>query len=409
MKTKVFLILGDFINVILLYFLVISVVSVVDTGKEITITRYEYLAIGVLLVVFYFVREYLTHIILFTLANAGAFAAALALAPTLGAKVRIGIVAGVFLIFNYWYWVNGRGSSAIDIHWALVGVLMAVSIAGAYRHTDMLVVRSFYLTVAFVALQALKEILLNAYELANTHQLTNDMPVREIYRNSFVFAGIIIALCVVVMVFINTDKLVNVLSGFAEYILLILLYLVKKLLVFDKKRPQEVTPDELPRLRNSIETQNPGILDQILNVIEALIVVFVLVLIIIGIVKAVRTFFREYVHRERNVRRGTVFKKNNEVREKISRNDKASSTGSAFRRTNYEKVRYMYKKKMVSFIKKGKPVLETATPWENATAVSRNNGPDIGNMTGIYEKIRYGCNEVSNEEVAAMKESIRHI
>ena len=65
MKTKLFPVITDAINLILLYMLVIGACSILEVGMEISIGTYLMVAVAFALVAFYLLREYVTKLWLF--------------------------------------------------------------------------------------------------------------------------------------------------------------------------------------------------------------------------------------------------------------------------------------------------------------------------------------------------------
>ena len=59
--------------------------------------------------------------------------------------------------------------------------------------------------VAFVVLILIRNLLANFYELTQTGQLDEDMPVKEIFRNDTLITAVIIALITGAMLFVGNS------------------------------------------------------------------------------------------------------------------------------------------------------------------------------------------------------------
>ena len=409
MKAKRFLIYVDCINIILLYLIVIAAYTLFfEPSMKAKVSLFEYLAVGGLLVYFYFVRDYIESLVFYLIANCLAVAA-MFLAPDFHSKLRLVAFAIGCFIINVYYWMNDRASSAMDIHFGMVAELVGVGAISAYLGYDILTVRVFYFAVAFVFLQCLKTLFDNTYELLISGQVTEDMPVQEMFRNNYFFAGIIMAICIFLMLFVRADGLIQLLRSVAFYVGKGIMFLAGKVLNFFASF-LEVDSGEMLELESSVgEVEEVGVLGQLWEIVSALLILAIVVLVLFYVVKGIRSFFKEYRRRDRKKHSTMVFKTENEVRERLERDDKSRGTGSFFRRTNNEKIRYIYKKKMLSYIKKGNAIKGTNTPVENAGVLLNCGGPDIGKMTALYEKTRYSGREATAADVSAMKESARGV
>ena len=410
MKAKRFLIYVDCINIILLYLIVISAYNLLfQSGMELNVGAFEYITIGAAFIYFYFVREYIGNLFVYFLANAAALAAVFFLAPDFHSRLRSVAFILICLILNAYYWMNDRASSAMEIHWGLGTELIAVALVAAYFDCDELVTRTFYFAVAFIVLQALKVLFENTYELLISGQMTDDMPVKEILRNDYLFAGIVVTISVLLMVFVRADGLIHYLRSFAYLIIKGFMRVVAAILkvmndLFELDNGQMTTMgDAAP------EIEEVGVLGQVWETVSALLILLVLIVVGFYIIRGFISFFKNYIRRDRIKHSTKTIESRNEIHERLERVEKTRGTGSIFRRTNSEKIRYIYKKKMQSYIKKGNEIKGTNTPVENKDALLQKGGPDIGKMTVLYEKARYSGTEASAEDVAAMKECSRGV
>ena len=79
-----------------------------------------------------------------------------------------------------------------------------------------------------------------------------------------------------------------------------------------------------------------------------------------------------------------------------------------FFKTNAEKVRYIYRKELLSYKHKGADVRETKTPDENKREIYDYKGHDISVATRIYEKVRFCIGyEATKQDVSDIKAGVR--
>ena len=135
--------------------------------------------------------------------------------------------------------------------------------------------------VAFVVLVLIRNMIANFYELTQTGQLDDDMPVREIFRNDMVITSVIIALIAGAMLFVRADKLILALYriGYAFW---------RKLSSFlsvmpeDNEQPINPPMQEMDLLLEELATQegDAGLLGVILRLIGAGLVLMSIVVIV---------------------------------------------------------------------------------------------------------------------------------
>lgn len=409
MKTKRFLIYVDCINIILLYMIVISAYNLLfQPTSGVWVSTFEYVAIGGLFIYFYLVREYIENLYLYLLANCVAVAAMFFLAPNPHIRIRIVIFTVACFILGVYYWLNDSANSAMEISWGMIVALIGISLGAAYCDYEELIIRTFYFAVAFVVLQSLKNLFNNTYFLLKSGQMTDEMPVQEIFRNTYLTAGLVIVTSVLLMVFVRAERMIHFLRSIAFYVVRGLMYLV--IMFYNFIGSLFDYTEEIPLDNNTVdEIEEVGLVGEVWEIVSALIILLVIIVVGFYLIRGFVRFIKEVKRRDRRPHSSKVFVTENEVRERIERDVRNRDTGWFFKRTNSEKIRYIYKKKMLSYIKKGNNIKGTNTPVENADVLLGAGGPDIGNMTALYEKTRYSGQEATAAEVSAMKEFARGV
>ena len=410
MKTKLFPIITDIINLILLYLVIIGAGTILEVGMDMVMVSYDYIALAIVIFLFYLLREFVTSLKFFAPGNIIVFLAVLKFAPDFNTGLRVGFIVFAFMVLNAHYWLEHDADSAMNIPWGFVALFVAISAYVSSKGQDKLVTRLFYFTVLFIVLQIVKKVMKNAHNLSISGQLTSDMPVKDIYRNSFLFASGIILLCILIMMFVRADWLISILNGILYKIEYAFLYVFLMLVLFFD-RPDDIEMEAEEAVAEILEKtpEEAGILDQILNIVGALLVLAILIGLTVLIVRGIRNLIKEYGHYDRKKKQGRVYTNEYETRERIVRVDKNKEPGFFNRKSNLEKIRYMYKRKMMSYLKKGVQISGNSTPRENATLVNNSNGNDTTAMTRIYERVRYGYNPAEDADVAAMKEAVKNI
>lgn len=409
MKTKLFPIITDIINLILLYLVIIGAGTILEVGMDMTMGSYDYISLAIVIFLFYLLREFVTSLKFFAPGNIIVFLAVLKFAPDFNTGLRVGFIVFVFMVLNAHYWLEHDADSAMNIPWGFVALFVAISAYVSSKGQDRLVTRLFYFTVLFIVLQIVKQVMKNAHKLSISGQLTSDMPVKDIYRNSFLFASGIVALCSLIMMFVRANWLINFLNNILHKIEYAILYVFMSLvLFFDRPEEEIVEVEESVSEMMDMGPVEGGILDQILNIVGALIVFVILIGLIILIVRGIRSFIKDYGHYDRKKKQGRIYTNEFETRERIVKADRKKEPNFFSRKNNLEKIRYMYKRKMMSYLKKGVQISGNSTPRENASLVNDNGGNDAVAMTRIYEKVRYGYEPAQDTDVTAMKEAIKN-
>ena len=393
------------INLTLLYILIMSFDMTLSSGMRFVIRPSEYIGMGLILFVSYLLREKVNRMYIYVILHAVMIM--LCILPPLDVmcKVKLVFVAILFFIFDIYNWFNGVESTP-DVYWGTgFIVLLAFFLStGEFEFGYSKII--FNMGIMFATLLLVRMLIANFYELSRSGQLTEEMPVRELFRNNaFIAAGIII-LAVLLMMFVRSDPLIRKINEIMFKILkkfwdFISYYVTSDEGSLSQNRQRQVMPD-LPEMGDSIWAQ-------LLQIFEALMSVLITVLIIYFIIKCVVGLVGMMTgSRTKRIRSHRSYRVKNEVRERLTRADTKEDKRKSFFKTNAEKVRYIYRKELLSYKHKGADVRETKTPYENKREIYDYKGHDISAATRIYEKVRFCIGyEATKQDVSDIKAGFR--
>lgn len=402
MTTKRLPVYIDIINFILTLIIICSVDMLISAGMKMPCTVYEVLAFLAVIVWSYFLREVVRWLWVYLPANALMFVLCnMSSQPDL-ARVKVGIVVLLFCLLNVNYWINDRAGT-MDIHYAVTAV-----IAGAYifceRQENVATADMLYaLCVIFVALEMLKMLLGNYRELALSGQLTDDMPVREIYKNNSIGAAGVMLLVLLTMICVKAEGLIEFIRG-------IWFSLASRIGVLFHVEDEIIEEEIIQSPAIGMPPVVPGeesILSLILHYIEIGLYVVTVAVLLYALVKFVIFVIKNYSKRDIGKREYRSFTVDNETRERLTRADSNKEELGGFFKTPTQKIRAIYRKKLCSLKKSGSDIRETLTPRENSNSASRD-GHNIAEATSMYEYVRYSANPVTTkEDVARFKQLIK--
>ena len=405
MTTKRFPIYRDALNLIMLYLIVMSADMTLSSGMQFAIPVSEYAAIGAVLLVSYLLREHLTKMYIYMICHAVMIAACIMIPIDMTSKVKIVFIAVVVTAFDIYNWFNGLESMP-DIFWGCGGLILLAFFmsSGAFEFGYSRDI--FNMGILFVACLLVRMLIWNFYDLSRSGQLTDDMPVKELFRNNTYIAIGIILLAIAFMIFVRTDVLIQKIHDIVYLILkriwfVIMPFVTSKEGSIDYGIPRPMMPD-LPETEDNIFAQLLRIMEALLSVMIAALLIYILLKLIIAVVHALTKdrIKRTWSHRSYRVK--------NEVRERLSRTDAVREKRKNIFRTNEQKVRQIYRKELLSYKKKGADIKETRTPFENRSEILRSKRHDISFATGIYEKVRFNVGyEAQKQDVEEIKNGFR--
>ena len=405
MTTKRFPIYRDALNLIMLYLIVMSADMTLSSGMQFAIPVSEYAVIGAVLLVSYLLREHLTKMYIYMICHAVLIAACIMIPIYITSKVKIVFIAVVVTAFDIYNWFNGLESMP-DIFWGCGGLILLAFFmsSGAFEFGYSRDI--FNMGILFVACLLVRMLIWNFYDLSRSGQLTDDMPVKELFRNNTYIAIGIILLAIAFMIFVRTDVLIQKINDIVYLILkriwfVLMPFVTSKEGSIDYGIPRPMMPD-LPETEDNIFAQLLRIMEALLSVMIAALLIYILLKLIIAVVHALTKdrIKRTWSHRSYRVK--------NEVRERLSRTDVVREKRKNIFRTNEQKVRQIYRKELLSYKKKGADIKETRTPFENRSEILRSKGHDISFATGIYEKVRFNVGyEAQKQDVEEIKNGFR--
>lgn len=403
MTTKRFPIYIDIINLILALIVIASVDMLISVGMGKSCTAYEILAFLAVMVWSYLLRELVAWLWLYIPLNAVMFLLCTMSGQPDLARVKVGIVVLLFALLNISYWTSGRDGT-MDIHYGIVGVVAVAYIYCSQKdHVEAAGVL-YALCVCYVLLEMLKKLLENYHEIALSGQLTDDMPVREIFRNNSIGAIGIMVLVIMTMILVKAEGLIawiksiwfKLASGIGT------LFKVDFDIEEKTQEVQTIQYGSMPPVQ-----QEDNLLTRILDILEIALYVAAVVILIYGFVKLLIYIVRYLMRRDLGNREYRTFSDERETRERIRRVENDSEEGFGLFKTPKEKIRNIYRKKLRNLKKSGSDIRETMTPRENSSSALKNNH-DITDATAMYEYVRYSANPVTTkEDVARFKQLIK--
>ena len=405
MTTKRFPIYLDMINLILLYFLIMSFDMTLSSGMRFVIRPSEYIGMGLVVFVSYLIREKINRMYLYVILHVVMIA--LCILPPLDVmcKVKLVFVAILFFIFDIYNWFNGVESTP-DIYWGTGFIVLLAFFLSTGEFEFGYSKTIFNMGIMFAALLLVRMLIANFYELSRSGQLTEDMPVRELFRNNALIATGIIILAVLLMAFVRSDPLIRKINEIIYRLLkkfwdFISYYVTSDEGSMSQNRQRQVMPD-LPEMGDSIWAQLLQIFEALMTVLIAVLIIYFIIKCVIGIIGMMSG------NRTKRIRSHRSYRVKNEVRERLTRADTKEDKRRGFFKTNAEKVRHIYKKGLLSYKHKGADVRETKTPDENRKEVLDYKGHDITAATKIYEKVRFCVGyEATKQDVSDIKAGFR--
>jgi len=405
MTTKRFPIYRDALNLIMLYLIVMSADMTLSSGMQFAIPASEYVTVGSVLAVSYLLREHITKMYIYMICHVFMVAACIMIPIDITSKVKIVFIAVVLSAFDIYNWFNGLESMP-DIFWGCGGLILLAFFmsSGAFEFGYSKVI--FNMGILFVTCLLVRMLISNFYDLSRSGQLTDDMPVRELFRNNTYIAIGIILLAVAFMIFVRTDVLIQKIND-VVYIILkrfwlaIMPFVTSEEGSIDYGIPRPKMPN-LPQTEDNIFAQLLRIFEALLSVMIAALLIYIILKLIIAVIRALT---KDRIKRSRSHR---SYRVKNEVRERLSRTEAFREKRKSIFRTNEQKVRQIYRKELLLYRKKGADIKETRTPFENRSEILRSKGHDISFATDIYEKVRFKVGyEAQKQDVTDIRSGFR--
>ncbi|MBR4759693.1 MAG: hypothetical protein IK078_06060 [Lachnospiraceae bacterium] len=408
MTTKRFPIYRDMINLILLYMIVISGCMVISSGMQIKMAAMEFIGFAVLLLASYLLREHAKNFGIYMAGHVVTIAFSIMVPLVITGKIRLAVGAVVLTLLDIRNFFNEE-KSVPDIHPALAVIFfLAFLVTGKFELGYSAIV--YYMGIAYVLLVMLRQIIASFHELSSSGQLTDDMPVADIFRNNTMFASAVMAVAAACMLFIRSDRLVRFINKMAY---LFWTGLSNRLSQLFGEHPEDGTAAMMGDMSDLMKMlaegeDDGGVFSMIMQILDALVWIFGLTMMAILLFRFIRIVVKLLLsNRQGSKKGGKSYRVKNEVRVRIREEVSDRRRVSIFK-TPAEKVRAIYKKELLKYKKDGADIRRTKTPGENGNIVNAAKGYDIGDATAVYERVRYRLDEeVTGKDVAQIKEAFK--
>ena len=215
MTTKRFPIYQDILNLILLYLIIMSMDMTLSSGMQFEIVMAEYIGIAAVVFASYLFREHITKMYIYAICHALMIALCIIVPIDITSKVKVVFIAIIFCIFDIYNWFNSIENTP-DVFWGTGGLILLAFILSSGEFEFGYSVKIFNMGVLFTAFVLVRMLLSNFYDLSRSGQLTDDMPVRELFRNNALIAIGIIVLAIAFMIFVKTDSLIRRISRYSS-------------------------------------------------------------------------------------------------------------------------------------------------------------------------------------------------
>ena len=408
MTTKRFPVYRDLINLNLLYMLTISFFMALATRIHIPMMPLEFIGISFVFLCCYLICEHVRRLWVYVVLHFAVLGSVMIIPLDSAGKLCLMVLTIVIFIRDLHTWLN-HDKSIRDLH-AGMGLLFIPSLLYTSIHTEFGYAASiYYMGVAFVVLILIRNLLANFYELTQTGQLDDDMPVKEIFRNDTLITAVIIALITGAMLFVRADKLILALNRIGYALWRILSNFLSRTSE-GSEQPDIPQVEYMDLLLEDLATQEEdvGFFGGILRIIVAGLMLMCILIVVYCIGRMLLYFVRVLLEKKgKQTKPYKTFKTKNEVRQSL-REEAIKERRHGFFRTPYEKFRNLYRSEMKKQKKAGADVRNTRTPEENSMSILSKNGTDLSDATHMYEQFRYSTEaEVTTSDVTDLKNRIK--
>ncbi len=207
MITKRFPLYRDFLNLCMLYMLIISFFMMLASDLQVPMMPLEYYGTGVIILFCYLMREHVRPLWMYVSLHFVIIGICLFLPLEGIGKLRLTIMAVVLFLLDLRNRIN-HNKSVRDLPAGLGALFIPILFFAGTRSEFGYTVSIYYMGVAFVVLVLIRKLIRNYYDLSKTGQLNDDMPVKEILRNNTIITALIIVSISGAMLFLSADHLV---------------------------------------------------------------------------------------------------------------------------------------------------------------------------------------------------------
>ncbi|MBO4337939.1 MAG: hypothetical protein J5842_07675, partial [Lachnospiraceae bacterium] len=355
MTTKRFPVYRDIINLTLIYLVVMSVFMVISSGMRIRILPAEYIAIAGLLLCSYLLREHARRLVVTVILHALMIAACFFVPLDIPGSIRVVVAAVVLTLLDIHHWL-GEEKSVPDVHPGLGAVIFAAFLLTGGRLEFGYSGVVYYMGVSFALLIMIRALIANFYQLSASGQLTDEMPVREIFRNNTFIAAGIMGLTAAGMLFIRSDRLIAMINKAAYTLWTRFAELISK--SSGEQEPDAAMSSTLGNIEDLMRElsemdEAKGPLVTLLQILDSFIIILAVVVVMYVLVKLVVFLVRILMGKRNTGKTGyRTYRVKNEVRQRL-RDENADRKRSLIFKTPAEKVRHIYKKELLKFKKDG--------------------------------------------------------
>lgn len=246
--------------------------------------------------------------------------------------------------------------------------------------------------------------------IMNTHSANGSnrkIPPKMYSLNStiiiFFFTFLILFMAFISMVV--SDNAFNFVGQFFKFIGYILVLLAKQISgnkTDVENETQQIAKDKSNNIQpQNMDTSSNPLLNAIFNLVQIAIYLF----IAFGIIYIIYSFFKSYMYRKGNHGDDTKDLLENDKVVKLSR--KPHKISIFTQTTINEKIRKLYKKKIISFNKKDIHLRSCDTANEISNHIKASENVSVADITEIYNLARYSNKQLTKKDVQLYKELIK--
>ena len=402
MTTKYYPIIIDTINLILFVLIITAIDLFFTTSIGVEFSFWEIVCFFVIVFWSYFIRKCINYLWLYIPMNALMFATWFIPQLMTATKIKV-LVAVLFLVvLNISYWTNDS-ADIMKIHYGFVLLIVAAYIGCEYFGNDYYALILYGICILFLVLEMIKKLFENYYELANSGQLTDNMPVREIISNNTRSAVGVTVGIVIAMILVKAEGLIRILKelwfAFAAFIGSLVKPVESVSRIYEEEPVDNGTVPPIP--------VKSGWLDVLLSILEIILFIALIAVSCFLIYKMVKGIIMLYGRRESEKEKYNVFSNTLEIKEKVKLKKNNDNEYKFFGKSYSDKIRYLYRRRLLSLKRYGNDIKETNTPRENCASAFKNN-TNISDATAMYEYVRYSDKPlITKEFFADFKKNIK--
>jgi len=426
MAMKTYQWFADAINLILLYIVIRSIDGLVTVSMGVEVFICDGIGIASIILYMYLVRVFIARLkiyqimtvipaivlykISFEMFVTSNMDAVTSESVPILIKAKLFVVLACMVGLNVYYWSHDDADEASSINMvfiiAVIVSYITVVSKGATAEGKLI----FTYGIIFIALAEIRNYLDNLIAFGELEQITEDMPVKEMYVKNSLMALPSVILGVVAMVFIKSEKLEAFIAGIVHKIEYYLAWLLSKSVetgnANDVPLQREEEFFEFPVIEE--EGLFTGWIGYIIEGMFTILIVAVILFTIYAVGSGVIAFVKKDGIRLKKGRSEFLVPDGaDETRESLVRIS-GKRQHLVRNATEEEKFRILYKKKVLAAKKKGVSVANTYTPVEIEENAKREKDIDISEATSLYESRRYKEEYViTKEDVSLMKKAVK--